>query len=85
MQETLQEKEALLEHLLKERDLERAEITKAASQADHAEQALAELKTEYQQYRAEADEKVQRLEPEAGDLKHKKVQVNLITKTLTRY
>lgn len=47
----MKEKEAHIDQLLKERDLERAEITRAASQADHAEQALAVLKNEYQQVR----------------------------------
>lgn len=35
--------------MLRERDLERAEVTRAASQADEAEQKLAKLKQEYEQ------------------------------------
>jgi hypothetical protein len=38
-----------IEQLLKERDLERAEVTRAASQADDAEQTLAAYKQEFEQ------------------------------------
>jgi len=38
-----------IEQLLKERDLERAEVTRAASQADDAEQKLAAYKQEFEQ------------------------------------
>lgn len=37
-----------IEQLLKERDLERAEITKAANQAEEAEQRFSALKVEYE-------------------------------------
>lgn len=45
----MREKEAKIEQLLRERDLERAEVTRAANQADEAEQKLATLKKEYEQ------------------------------------
>lgn len=45
----LREKELHIEQLLKERDLERAEVTRAASQADDAEQKLAAYKQEFEQ------------------------------------
>lgn len=45
----LREKELHIEQLLKERDLERAEVTRAASQADDAEQKLTAYKQEFEQ------------------------------------
>jgi hypothetical protein len=45
----LREKELHIEQLLKERDLERAEVTRAASQADDAEQKLVAYKQEFEQ------------------------------------
>lgn len=48
-QDVLREKQQHIEQLLKERDLERSEITRAASQADEAEQKLATLTQEYEQ------------------------------------
>lgn len=47
-QDALREKHLQIEQILKERDLERAEITRAAGQADEAEQKLATLKAEYE-------------------------------------
>lgn len=46
-QEVLKEKQQHIEQLLRERDLERAEIAKAASQADEAEQKYVDLKQEF--------------------------------------
>lgn len=48
-QDVLREKQQHIEQLLKERDLERSEITRAANQADEAEQQLATLTLEYDQ------------------------------------
>lgn len=48
-QDVLREKQQHIEQLLKERDLERAEITRAANQVDDAEQKLSSLKLEYEQ------------------------------------
>ncbi|XP_022247769.1 CAP-Gly domain-containing linker protein 1-like isoform X2 [Limulus polyphemus] len=50
LQEALKEKEDHIEQLLRERDLERAEVARAAGQADKAEQKLAALKIEHQRY-----------------------------------
>ncbi|KAJ8918792.1 hypothetical protein NQ315_011076 [Exocentrus adspersus] len=57
--DVLKEKQQHIEQLLKERDLERAEITRAASQADEAEQKLTTLRQEYEKYRAECEVKLQ--------------------------
>jgi len=54
----LREKELHIEQLLKERDLERAEVTRAASQADDAEQKLTAYKQEFEQYREESEAKL---------------------------
>lgn len=48
LQDVLKEKQLHIEQLLKERDLERAEITKAANQAEEAEQRLSALRQEYE-------------------------------------
>lgn len=48
-QDVLKEKQQHIEQLLKERDLERAEITRAASQADEAEHQFFTLKAEFEQ------------------------------------
>ncbi|KAF5279166.1 hypothetical protein FQR65_LT03412 [Abscondita terminalis] len=58
LQDVLREKQQHIEQLLKERDLERAEFTRAANQADNAEQTLATLQAEYEHYRAECESKL---------------------------
>lgn len=47
-QDVLREKQQHIEQLLKERDLERSEVSRAANQADEAEQKLATLRSEYE-------------------------------------
>lgn len=47
----LKEKQQHIEQLLKERDLERAEITKAASLADEAEQRYVSIQKEFENVR----------------------------------
>lgn len=47
----MKEKQLHIEQLLKERDLERAEITKAANQTEEAEQRLTVLRQEYDKVR----------------------------------
>nr|XP_034182737.1 restin homolog isoform X2 [Osmia lignaria] len=61
LQETLKEKQQEIEILRKERDLERERVTKAANQADQAEQSIISIKQEYEQYR----EKMQKTVTEA--------------------
>ncbi|KZC13260.1 CAP-Gly domain-containing linker protein 1 [Dufourea novaeangliae] len=61
LQETLREKQQEIEILRRERDLERERVTKAANQADQAEQSIISIKQEYEQYR----EKMQRTVTEA--------------------
>ncbi|KAG8229472.1 hypothetical protein J437_LFUL010352 [Ladona fulva] len=59
LQSTLRDKEQYIEQLLKERELERAEVTRAASQVDDAEQKLSNLKLEYEQYREQMEAQMQ--------------------------
>ncbi|KAF2904339.1 hypothetical protein ILUMI_01836 [Ignelater luminosus] len=59
LQDVLREKQQHIEQLLKERDLERAEVTRAANQADDAEQKLTTLRSEYEHYRSECESKLQ--------------------------
>ncbi|XP_018397949.1 PREDICTED: restin homolog isoform X2 [Cyphomyrmex costatus] len=48
LQEVLKEKQQEIEFLRKERDLERERVTKAANQADQAEQSVLSIKQEYE-------------------------------------
>ena len=56
MKDQLKEKEQHIEQLLKERDLERAEVAKAASQTDEAEAILAQVRQEFEAYRQQQGE-----------------------------
>ncbi|XP_063972275.1 restin homolog isoform X2 [Diachasmimorpha longicaudata] len=58
LQEMLKEKQQEIDMLKKERDLERERITKAATQADNAEQSIVNLKMEYDKYREEMEKTV---------------------------
>ena len=56
MKEQLKEKEQHIEQLLKERDMERAEVAKAASQTDEAEATLAQVRQEFEAYKQQLGE-----------------------------
>ncbi|XP_020289391.1 restin homolog isoform X2 [Pseudomyrmex gracilis] len=56
--EVLKEKQQEIEFLRKERDLERERVTKAANQADQAEQSALSIKQEYDKYREEMQQAV---------------------------
>ncbi|XP_044733668.1 CAP-Gly domain-containing linker protein 1-like [Chrysoperla carnea] len=58
LQESIREKDQQISKLLRERDLDRSEVTRAASQADHAEQLLATLRKDYEKYRQECEIKL---------------------------
>ncbi|KAK2581230.1 hypothetical protein KPH14_008024 [Odynerus spinipes] len=53
LQEMLKERQQEIEFLRRERDLERDRVTKAANQADQAEQSVISIKQEYEKYREE--------------------------------
>lgn len=54
---------------MKERDLERSEVTRAASQADEAERRLAAAQKEFEQQKEEAEAKVADAEALVNSLK----------------
>ena len=54
----MKEKEAKIEQLLKERDMERKEIAKAASQTEDAEKSLELLRENYLAYKAQSTQQV---------------------------
>merc|ERR1719232_2417325 len=56
LKDQLKEKEQHIEQLLKERDLERAEVAKAASQTDEAEAKLAQIKQEFSAFKDQLEE-----------------------------
>ncbi|XP_011883453.1 PREDICTED: restin homolog isoform X2 [Vollenhovia emeryi] len=71
LQEVLKEKQQEIEFLRKERDLERERVTKAANQADQAEQSALSIKQEYekmQQTVSEAEVTVAKLLDEKSAL-----------------
>jgi chromosome segregation ATPase len=61
LNEALKEKEDHITQLLKERDLERGEVARAASQADVLEEKLAALQFEHNKLVQEADEEISEL------------------------
>ncbi|XP_063226060.1 CAP-Gly domain-containing linker protein 2 isoform X4 [Bacillus rossius redtenbacheri] len=61
-QDALKEKEEYVAKLLKERELERAEVTRAASQAEEAEQKLAKFQKEFEEYKKACDGRIQDLQ-----------------------
>ncbi|XP_029160985.1 CAP-Gly domain-containing linker protein 2 isoform X3 [Nylanderia fulva] len=62
LQEILKEKLQEIELLRKQRDLERARVTKAANQADQAEQSALSIKQEYDKYREQMQQSVNEAE-----------------------
>lgn len=58
----IREKEQHIEQLLKEREMERCEVTRAAAQADEAEHQLALLQRRYQEEREATLKEQERLE-----------------------
>ena len=52
---TLKEKEAKIDQLMRDREMERAQIAKAANQTDEAEGKLEQLREEYNLYKAQQE------------------------------
>ncbi|KAK0160840.1 hypothetical protein PV328_008206 [Microctonus aethiopoides] len=76
LQEMLKEKQQEIEMLKRERDLERERITKAANQADHAEQTKALLKKEYDKYREDMEKMIKEKQEAFAILLEEKNQLN---------
>ncbi|XP_050305164.1 restin homolog isoform X3 [Anthonomus grandis grandis] len=70
LQDVLKEKQEHIEQLLKERDLERAEITRSAHQADEAEQKYLALSQEFAKYRELAEREKQALLAQLDELRN---------------
>ncbi|XP_073943788.1 cytoplasmic linker protein 190 isoform X2 [Choristoneura fumiferana] len=95
LQELLREKQHHLERLMRERELERAEIAKVSVQADRAETALAQLQkeaaqatTENGKLKAELDRLTQQLEDEkqkVEDLLFKHEEENINKEDYNKY
>ncbi|TGZ37085.1 Uncharacterized protein DBV15_11159 [Temnothorax longispinosus] len=71
--EVLKEKQQEIEFLRKERDLERERVTKAANQADQAEQSALSIKQEYEKYREQMQQTVSEAELTVAKLLSEKV------------
>ncbi|XP_025091314.1 CAP-Gly domain-containing linker protein 1-like isoform X4 [Pomacea canaliculata] len=72
LQKALKEKEEHIEQLLRERDLERSEVARAAAQVDEAEVQLTSLRTEQERFRGDAEELITRLKAQISDLEKQK-------------
>ncbi|XP_046474834.1 CAP-Gly domain-containing linker protein 1 isoform X1 [Neodiprion pinetum] len=68
VQEMLKDKQIEIEHLHKERDLERQRVTRAANQADQAEHTILLMKQEYERYRENMEKKIQDAEQALAQL-----------------
>ena len=58
LRNAVKEKEAKIEQLLKERDMERKEVAKAATQTEDAEKSLDLLRESYMSYKAQSTQQV---------------------------
>ncbi|KAL3858247.1 hypothetical protein ACJMK2_012844, partial [Sinanodonta woodiana] len=72
LQKALKEKEEHIEQLLRERDLERAEVARAAAQVDEAENQITHLRVEQERLREDSDETVVRLKGIIQELEKEK-------------
>ncbi|KAK7455724.1 hypothetical protein BaRGS_00039464 [Batillaria attramentaria] len=75
LQKALKEKEEHIEQLLRERDLERSEVARAASQVDDAENQLTTLRTEQDRYRGDTEALVTRLKSQLADVEREKEEL----------
>merc|ERR1712018_391765 len=62
LKSALKEKEQKIEQLMKERQLERAEIAKAALQTDEAESQLVTIKREFMSHKGQIQEQLKNLQ-----------------------
>ena len=62
LKSALKEKEQKIEQLMKERQLERAEIAKAALQTDEAESQLIQIKREFVAYKGQSQEELKTMQ-----------------------
>ncbi|XP_062582584.1 CAP-Gly domain-containing linker protein 1-like isoform X14 [Saccostrea cucullata] len=76
LQKALKEKEEHIEQLLKERDLERAEVARAAAQVDEAEGQLASMRSEQDRFRDNTEEVLERLRTKVEELEKERTDLN---------
>ncbi|KAK7088112.1 hypothetical protein V1264_022072 [Littorina saxatilis] len=76
LQKALKEKEEHIEQLLKERDLERSEVARAAAQVDDAEGQLTSMRSEQERFRGDAEELIARLRAQVTELDKEKEDLN---------
>ncbi|KAK2165553.1 hypothetical protein NP493_1359g00029 [Ridgeia piscesae] len=75
LQKALKEKEEHVEQLLRERDLERSEVARAAAQVDKAEGELMTVRTEHERFVEERDAEKARLQSLVDQLTNEKRDV----------
>ncbi|XP_064612124.1 CAP-Gly domain-containing linker protein 1-like isoform X3 [Liolophura sinensis] len=75
LQKALKEKEEHIEQLLRERDLERSEVARAAAQVDEAEGQLANTRSEYDRFREDTEESIKKLKTRLAELEKEKVEL----------
>uniref|UniRef100_A0A0B7BBC7 CAP-Gly domain-containing protein n=2 Tax=Arion vulgaris TaxID=1028688 RepID=A0A0B7BBC7_9EUPU len=75
LQKALKEKEEHIEQLLRERDLERSEVARAAAHVDEAESELSFIKTEQSRLRLDADEQIRKYQVLIADLENEKQEL----------
>ena len=75
LQKVLKEKEEHIEQLLRERDMERSEVVRAASLVDDSEVRQLEMQREHQQQLAESASALERLESRVAELEAERNQL----------
>ncbi|XP_066997718.2 CAP-Gly domain-containing linker protein 1 isoform X3 [Anabrus simplex] len=75
-QDALKDKDLQIEKLLKERDLERAEVTRAANQADEAEKKLLNIMKEFKKYQDETDTRLKEHEVLLAQVQQEKAELS---------
>ncbi|XP_076108563.1 uncharacterized protein LOC143076624 isoform X3 [Mytilus galloprovincialis] len=75
LQKALKEKEEHIEQLLKERDLERSEVARAAAQCDEAEGQMSMMRGEQERYKQDVDDTVLKLRSLVADMQQEKVEL----------
>ncbi|KAK3740835.1 hypothetical protein RRG08_042819 [Elysia crispata] len=75
LQKALKEKEEHIEQLLRERDLERSEVARAAAHVDEAEGKMSSMKTEQDRLRMDAEEQINKYRTALSDLENEKTEL----------
>ena len=76
LQKALKEKEEHIEQLLKERDLERSEVARAAAQVDEAEGKVSMMCMEQERYKHDVDDTINKLRSLVDDLKQERAELS---------